>query len=432
MLSPWGPAAVAPLPAIVVALLPGCGLLEMAKFSYHNARSAHAWDSREKVSRVPFTLINEHIVVPVRVNGSAPLKFVLDSGAAATVIMESHGSRQLPLVAGGEIELAGAGTGFRSVANIVNDTELSVGTLRLLGQSVIRVPLSSMPFFDSLDEVYFDGVIGYDFLRRFVTEIDHERGEVVFYEPEAFAARGKGLDDSWQELPLDIVSSMPYLETLVDTGAGSAVAVRVLVDTGSTGALSLVPANHEQLEAPGRYYRTYSQGLTGKTTYHSAMANGIHLGQYQLAPLLVNYSMTGGYSEGGSHGILGNRLLSRFNLIFNYEARQLWLKPNQRFALPVGADRSGLRILPHARGAIVKSVAPATAGAALGLEAGNVITEFEGRPVTTANLARLQQALQSQRRKIALCWLEEAKRRCGTLSLASRFQPAPEFRAVVN
>ena len=50
-------------------------------------------------------------ILPVRVNGSGPLNFVLDSGAGATVIIDSRATRNLQLEMQGEVTVSGVGTG---------------------------------------------------------------------------------------------------------------------------------------------------------------------------------------------------------------------------------------------------------------------------------------------------------------------------------
>lgn len=407
--------------AVLLSLLGGCQLTTMAKFSYVNATSDHEWTGEAKRTRVPFKLVNNHIMVPVSINGSAPLDFVLDSGAAATVVTESHSTKSLALTLGDELPLSGAGSGFKSVANIVEDTDVAVSDLRLMEQSVIRISTAAMPFFDSMDEVYFDGVIGYDFFRRFIVDIDYDEMAVTFYEPSAFEPNRVMSGDDWQALPLDVESNMPYLTTKVTNTKNQKVDVKLLVDTGSTGSVSLAPASHPDLSAPQQYYVSTSQGLTGDTLSHLTVADSLEFGEYRLNQLLASYSITGEYGENDSNGILGNRALSRFNLIFDYTNERLWVKPNQRYTLPINADRSGLRVMPHDDGGLVKTVAEGTAGAKLGLQPGDIITHFNKMPVTASNLDALHRVLQSPEPMVSLCWRAAPEPRCGDLALSSRF-----------
>ena len=161
-------------------LLGGCQLADMAQFGYANATASHHWVDEVTSTTLHFEMVDDHIIVPVSVNESEPLHFVLDSGAAATVILESRQTGALPLELGAELTVSGVGTGPDPVARIVEDTGIALGSLRLEGLSVIYLPLTSVPFFDNFDEVYFDGVIGAQFFERFVVEIDYDRQLISF------------------------------------------------------------------------------------------------------------------------------------------------------------------------------------------------------------------------------------------------------------
>jgi hypothetical protein len=370
---------------------------------------------------VAFELINNHIIVPVSINGSNPLRFVLDSGAAATVIVDSHRSRLLALRRSGALELAGAGSGFVSRANIVAGTRVSVGSLSLLDQSVISIPLEAIPFFDELDEVYFDGIIGYDFLRRFAVEINYDQMQVVIAESDNYQSPFESPADDWQTLALEVSGGMPFLTTQVSTAPGETIGVKLLVDTGSTGSFSLIASSIDGVALPGEYYVTTSQGLTGDILSRVTQFDFLAVGTYRLYDIPGSYSVSGEKSESGSNGILGNRAMSRFNLVFDYPNGCLSVQANDRFHLPMRSDRSGLRVLPHSRGGIVKSVAAGTAGEAVGLQVGDIITRFDDEPVTRQTISQLQRTLASPADAVRLCWTSGEEHRCERLELASRY-----------
>lgn len=110
---------VAGVVAITILSLGGCQLADMAQFSYANTAATHRWVDEERSTTLPFEMVDDHIVLPVSVNGSAPLNFVLDSGAAATVIFESRNTQALPLKLGAELPVSGVGVGPNPVARVV-------------------------------------------------------------------------------------------------------------------------------------------------------------------------------------------------------------------------------------------------------------------------------------------------------------------------
>jgi hypothetical protein len=344
---------------------------------------------------------------------------VLDSGAGASVIIDSRGSRALQLEMGGEISVSGVGTGPDPVARIVPDTAFSIGGVSLAGQSVIFLPLDSIPFFDDLDDVYFDGVIGAPFFTRFVIEIDHDRKLISFTEPSVAAGQ---FGDEWQEVALEIQYGAPYMTAQVDAGMSSPVDVKLLVDTGFRGALSLTPSTDERLQEPLEYFQAIGEGLSGEVVSQVAMSESLTLAGYSLQHLPVSYAIAGGEDEDGSNGIVGNEVLQQFNLVFDYPRERLLLAPNRNFAAPIEADRSGLQVRPHTAGGTVKRIAPGSTGQASALQVGDIITTFDDMPVSYESIRELKRTLASDRDSVRLCWQSGAEQRCDDLALASRFR----------
>jgi len=76
---------------------------------------------------------------------------------------------------GSPMTISGVGTGDDPQAYIIEYTGLTIGSVHLEGLSVVYLPLDSVPFFESLDEVYFDGIIGAPFFERMLVEINYEK-----------------------------------------------------------------------------------------------------------------------------------------------------------------------------------------------------------------------------------------------------------------
>ena len=406
--------------AVLAIPLSGCQLVNMARFSYANATATRDWAGEERSTTVPFRMIDNHIILPVRVNGSQPLNFVLDSGAGASVIIDSRSSRALQLKMGGEIAVSGTGTGPDPTAHIVPDTRLSLGEASLEGLSVIYLPLEAIPFFDDLDHVYFDGVIGTSFFTRFVVEINYDLQLLTFTEPSAAVEQLANLGSRWREIPLQIKSGLPYMSARVTPKPGQSVDVKLLVDTGFRGSLSLTPASHDDLDEPTEYLESIDQGLSGDVTSRVSMSESLALADYQLSGLPIGYALAGGERENGSNGIVGNEVLQQFNLVFDYANERLFLTPNASFGTRINADRSGLQIRPHVAGAIIKGIAPGSTGQASPLKPGDIITSFDDMPVNYQSIAELKRALASERGSVKLCWLSAATMHCQDLPLANR------------
>jgi membrane-associated protease RseP (regulator of RpoE activity) len=148
----------------------------------------------------------------------------------------------------------------------------------------------------------------------------------------------------------------------------------------------------------------------------------MNLGASVLTAVPVSFFISGGHTDYGSNGLLGNEVLSRFNLIFDYPNERMFIKPNQSFPVPLYLDRSGLLIRPHRLGAVVKSVAKDSAAYAIGLKTNDLITSIDGTLMTHLNITELKRLLSSEREAVSVCWMLADEQTCGELALTSRLQ----------
>ena len=159
---------------MLFASVSGCRMWDMANFQWQNANANVSWGNGRSHTVVPFTILNNHIIVSTSVNGVKGFRFVLDSGAAATVITETAATQSLNLQQSKPIKISGSGNGDDPVAYIVNNNQIGVGDFTISNLSIIFAPTSAMPF-DTIEETYFDGVLGADFFNCCLIEINHDK-----------------------------------------------------------------------------------------------------------------------------------------------------------------------------------------------------------------------------------------------------------------
>ena len=408
------------LAVILCTQAAGCDFATMARFSYDNATAPHKWQDDSNTTTVPFTLVDNHIILPVTLNGGEPMKFVLDSGAGASVLIDSRSTRALDLEVSATITVSGVGKGPDPAAGVIRDITLGVGGLEMQEQSLIHLPLEAIPFFHEMDDVYFDGVIGAPFFSRFLVSVDYDRMEVSFSEPGTAGLQHSGA--GWQSLPLEIVFGVPYLKAEVANPDGTPLEVRLLADTGARGTVSLTPATNTDIQAPDHYYQVVTQGLSGDVVSRVGLAPSLSLAGNTLGSLPVSYDVEGGEEEADSNGLIGNEVLRRFNLVFDYPGQRLYLQPNRNFSDPLEADRSGLLLRPHGGGVVVRRVAADSAAVGSGLAEGDIITSFDGIAATPATISELKRALARPVDYIHLCWMSASVSHCEDVPLATRIQ----------
>ena len=134
------------------------------------------------VIAIPFELAGRHIIVKVTVGSSRPLSFVFDTGAHAAIIRMDV-AKELGLRLEGDVRSGGAGPGTQT-GSFVRGARWS-----LVGLPGVTQPLSlalPLPELSPAAGRSLDGIIGGEFIREFVVELDYQAKALRLHKPESF------------------------------------------------------------------------------------------------------------------------------------------------------------------------------------------------------------------------------------------------------
>ena len=145
--------------------LGGCDALGMLQFYLANDLTRAEWNSPHDTITLPIEVAT-HVTIPVGVNGSAPMPFVLDTGSPGVGVIGNPRTRRLGLRPGRKLSVGGSGQGNTPTGNLLSGLTLSLGTIELHNQTAIYLPWDQISFYGSPEEVQIDGIIGYDILCR--------------------------------------------------------------------------------------------------------------------------------------------------------------------------------------------------------------------------------------------------------------------------
>jgi Aspartyl protease/PDZ domain len=353
---------------------------------------------------VPFEFVTRHILIKVRINNSAPLSFILDTGDKVAIV-DIGKAKSLGLTLEGSVNVGGAGAGTLK-GSMVRDASLSVVGLDGITQPVVMaIPLDGLaPRFGHA----IDGIIGADFIGQFVLEIDYPGRVIRLYDKAKFEYSGSG-----ETIPLTFIyGGYPVISSDILIAGRQPIKGRFVVDIGSGASLALHRPFVEQeglLAATPRTIRAIGTGgAGGKVTGRSGRIAGIKIGRFQIdnLPTLFSEDNTGAFANSELQGNIGALILSKFKVIFDYSRARMILEPNASLPdliLPAG---SGLRII--AEGADYKTYridelleeSPATEA---GFQTGDVVLTVDGRPATEFTLTSLHELLEKpSTRKISV------------------------------
>jgi predicted aspartyl protease len=278
----------------------------------------------DSAASIAFELAGSLIVLPARV-GDRPGRFLLDTGAGATVL-DAAFCEALGLEPRGAMEARGAGGS--QTARFVDVERFHLPGIEISGQTVVTVPLEEV---GRALGTQVDGILGYDFLSRFAVEIDYPAKRMALFRSGSYSPR-----DGAIRVPLRIETNVPRLDGVLEgEHAGS-----FLLDTGNAYPLLLhapFVRRNGLAEAGGEDLSI--TGVGGAETMTRTQVDSLALGDavFRDVPALLATSESGAIALEESIGNVGGALFLDSVLAFDYGAGSLWL------ARPARADSASAR-----------------------------------------------------------------------------------------
>jgi hypothetical protein len=253
------------------------------------------------VAEIPFRFTDGFICIEARVAHSAePLNLLLDSGAGASVL-SLRTARHLKLKLGAAESVRGVGS--EAAAYRLDPVQATAGTVALPA-----IPLAvDLSMADELCSRRVDGLIGVDFFKDRIVQIDYTRHCLRLLETAPDAA------SATERLPIKLQNGI----MCVPVGVNDSKPRWTRFDTGCNDALHwVVPRPQENAARPG-----VSIGFV--TNPDDSALTSVALGSRSLHE--VKTTLHGRELFAGEAGLLGNGLLSRFMVTVDWPSRQVLL-----------------------------------------------------------------------------------------------------------
>ena len=293
----------------------------------------------KKRDKIKFDLVNNLIVIPVELNG-VQLSFLLDTGVNTTLLLNLDQVDSLELANAEKIQLRGLGgeeliDAYRSRNNYIKIGETVNENLEIFviyDEKINFSPRLGVPV---------NGIIGSDFFQDLVVEINYSRRFIRVHDPSHFK---KGLN-AYSEVPLIFFQNKPYVEANVEVGEVSAKG-KFLLDNGLSDAAWIFP-DKLNIEVPEESFEDFlGLGLLGDVTGKRSRVNSFGIGDMGIKDMTASFpdslSLKGLELFGERDGSIGSEFLRRFNIVFNYAEKSMFLRKNNMFNEPFNYNMSGI------------------------------------------------------------------------------------------
>ncbi|MEE9442040.1 MAG: hypothetical protein V3V99_05170 [candidate division Zixibacteria bacterium] len=286
--------------------------------------------SEQRIIKFPFDIYRGDIRFNCKINGH-DVQFLLDDGFHWDQLLfwGSPKVDSLGLKYEGEISIGGSKDDSGIQSRTASGITVGFPGVELTDQEAIITPYSSG------NSVMWSGSVGQisaGLLKHFIVDINFDEMMMTLSEPGKFEYGGSGVAVPWEPIGFG-PWSIPVNLKLSD---GRDVSVKVLMDLGYNDQLEIATGKENSITVPENSTAgSLGRNIEGTETlgYFGRMPQ-IEIGGYKINNAIVAYISEEHSKNTFSEVMIGLGLLSRFNLVFDYYDKRLFIEPNKNFSEP--------------------------------------------------------------------------------------------------
>lgn len=348
--------------------------------------------SQQPLTSTKMELFGNHIFIQLSVDGSEPLDFIFDTGDGLPVIdldiaekleldlnhkaskTSAQGAIKGALIDHNTIELNGI--------QLEKDIQLYATSLRHLEMSVGR---------------NIDGIIGYDLLHHYVVKLDHEKMNFELYTQSSYAYDGKG-----ESFHFKLDNYIPHISGEVKLNDGEMLKGEFFVNTGAGTTLDFNTKFANKQDVINRTGNHFSYPVAGlgdtENVHYEGRVQSFTFGEFTFEnmPIGISTAKHGIQNNKKVAGIIGNKLLKRFNIIFDYSKEKIYFEKNIKYANPLTVNASGLylQMSKDMSKVLVHRVYDKSPAKTAGIKTNSQVLKVNGKDIGEYNLPALRALLE--------------------------------------
>ena len=281
---------------------------------------------------------------------------------------------------------------IRGIAGIRNVSFLNNSSLHLPGLTIdsLNFHINDYSILTAVYGEKIDGIIGYSVLSRYIIKIDYDSSKLEFWTKGLYKYPRGGY------LLKPVINTIPVQSARVRDEAS--INARFLYDMGAglNMMLSTDFLNDSALLSKRRkLYTKEAEGLGGKIDMAMTVIKEVKLGPYKFrnVPIYVFNDTFNITSYPFLGGLIGNDILRRFNVILNYDRRDIYLMPNSHYNEAFDYSYTGIELYFVDGRIIIGDVANDSPAEKAGLKEGDIVVAVNKN--FSQNLQQYKAAIQT-------------------------------------
>ncbi len=360
------------------------------------------WEKPAKfITSFPFKQLSGGVIlVKARFeNISDTFNFILDTGSGGISLDSTTAANySIPHVPSGRY--------IYGIAGVRKVDFAPYNTLLFPGLSVDSLDfyINNYEVLTSVYGIKIDGIIGYSFLSRYLVKVDFDSLRVNVFSPGyiTYPPHGFLLHPSFQGLPtvpLSVKDSRKFNSNyFFDTGAG----LCLLLSTHFNEDSSVLLKRRKPVEIE-------VQGMGGKKRMRLTLIKELQIGTYKFrkVPTYLFEDEYNVLAYPQRTGLIGDDVLRHFNLIINYQQKEIYLIPNSHFRDPFDYSYTGMTMYSLDGAVFVDDIVKGSPADKAGLKNGDIIMSIDNN--FSGNLEVYKNLLQKTGYRINILIMREGK-----------------------
>jgi hypothetical protein len=310
-------------------------LLPLAKISLGQEEFVEA---PRLLTRFHFEQYTGGVILLKGVFGSFPdsLNFILDTGSGG-ISLDSTRAKEFGLKPEPSDRSIRGIAGIRKVSFLYNQ-QLKLPNLTI---DSLNFHINNYEILTSVYGERIDGIIGYSVISRYIIKLNYDSSIIEFWSKGAM------------RYPRGGYLLKPFITTLavqsVRVRDENTITSRFLYDIGA-GMNMIFSTDFVKdsalLSKKRKLYVKEAEGLGGKIDMSITVIKEVRLGPYRFrsVPVYIFDDIYNATSYPYLGGLIGNDLLRRFNVVMNYERREIHLLPNSHYHDPFDYAYTGIEL----------------------------------------------------------------------------------------
>jgi hypothetical protein len=283
----------------------------------------------DPIERIPFELKGEYVIFKLTLNNSDTLNCLFDTGATSGVmVLNDRVAKDMNLASGKSVSATGGGGSVKDVKKIKGNT-LKINDIVLKGIILYCIPLEHIELESGIN---IDGIVGDILLTRYVVKVDYDTGYIELYSKDEYQYLGNGIEIPIKKIP---VLNLSYLTGIVEFDDGTSVKGKYLIDSGAAHSLIFSSPFSRKNDLKTKFSKLITYKTKGLSDDEIDMSTGrlkhFSVGEldFRSLPVSISNADKGVLSWKKFSGILGNKILRKYNITYDYKRNVTYWELNQ-------------------------------------------------------------------------------------------------------